>query len=147
MIRPAAGWLAAVLVWILAIGQAAGGHAEAGRGAASCGFADGRPAAGRLLPEGRAWLYRFDPAPLQVGRPFAVDLLACTDDPRDLVGLDAVMPAHRHGMNYRPKLRALAPGTWRAEGLLLHMPGDWRFDFRFRGASGPAEAQATLTLR
>jgi len=39
------------------------------------------------------------------------------------------MPEHRHGMNYRPEVKPLAPGRWRAEGLLFHMPGKWEFVF------------------
>jgi hypothetical protein len=37
------------------------------------------------------------------------------------------MPAHRHGMNYRPSVASLAGGRFRAEGLLFHMPGHWEF--------------------
>jgi cytochrome c peroxidase len=43
--------------------------------------------------------------------------------------VDAHMPAHRHGMNYAPKVTALGPGRWRAEGLLFHMPGRWELVF------------------
>jgi cytochrome c peroxidase len=44
------------------------------------------------------------------------------------------MPEHRHGMNYAPALKALGPGRWRAEGLMLHMPGRWEFVFEIRAA-------------
>ncbi len=47
------------------------------------------------------------------------------------------MPAHRHGMNYKPTVISTLPGTYVAEGFLLHMPGDWRFKFRLAGADGP----------
>ena len=43
------------------------------------------------------------------------------------------MPDHRHGMNYTPAIRALGSGRFRAEGLLLHMPGRWEFVFRVAG--------------
>jgi cytochrome c peroxidase len=43
--------------------------------------------------------------------------------------VDAHMPEHRHGMNYAPKVTTLAAGRWRAEGLMLHMPGKWEFVF------------------
>ncbi|HEV8109104.1 MAG TPA: cytochrome-c peroxidase, partial [Burkholderiales bacterium] len=39
------------------------------------------------------------------------------------------MPEHRHGMNYAPTVKALAPGRWRAEGLMFHMPGRWELVF------------------
>lgn len=72
------------------------------------------------------------PAPWQSGRHFALDIVVCplagATMPRALK-VDADMPAHRHGMNYRPTVQALGDGRFRAEGLLLHMPGRWRFTF------------------
>jgi len=44
------------------------------------------------------------------------------------------MPEHRHGMNYAPEVKPLGPGRWRAEGLMLHMPGKWEFVFEIRAA-------------
>ena len=68
------------------------------------------------------------PSPLPLNRPFALDITLCaqtgapvSDPPK----VDAWMPAHRHGMNYRPTVTALGPGRFRAEGLLFHMPGRW----------------------
>ncbi|MCW5632152.1 MAG: hypothetical protein KIT17_02350 [Rubrivivax sp.] len=69
-----------------------------------------------------AW--RAEPAPLAVGRPFALELHVCPRAAR-LLRVDATMPEHRHGMNYRPSLRPLGEGRWRAEGLLWHMAGRW----------------------
>lgn len=75
-------------------------------------------------------------APIAVGRHFAIDVRVC---PRDasLVAVDATMPEHRHGMNYRPSVRALGDGRWRAEGLMFHMPGRWalRLDVQAAGRS------------
>ena len=71
---------------------------------------------------------RSAPSPLPLNRPFALDITLCaqngtpvSDPPR----VDAWMPAHRHGMNYRPTVTTLGPGRFRAEGLLFHMPGRW----------------------
>ena len=37
------------------------------------------------------------------------------------------MPAHGHGMNYRPmRQRRRRPGHYKFTGLMLHMPGTWR---------------------
>jgi hypothetical protein len=66
---------------------------------------------------------------IEVGKTFAVDLAVCSKTaslPLTL-RLSALMPEHRHGMNNAPSLRIVAPGQWRAEGLLLHMPGRWEF--------------------
>lgn len=63
-------------------------------------------------------------APIAVGRPFAIEVRLCPAD-AVLARVDAVMPEHRHGMNYRPGVKALGAGRWRAEGLLFHMAGRW----------------------
>jgi len=67
----------------------------------------------------------------QISSFFAIDVAACAKTgpaPKSLK-VDAHMPEHRHGMNYAPKVTALGPGRWRAEGLMLHMPGKWEFVF------------------
>ncbi|WP_300297502.1 hypothetical protein [Ferrovibrio sp.] len=75
-----------------------------------------------------------DPMPIPLNAPFAFDIRLCdarmAELPR-LVRVDAWMPAHRHGMNYAPSLTKLDWGHYRAEGLLLHMPGEWEFAFDF----------------
>lgn len=72
------------------------------------------------------------PAPLVSGRHFSLDIVVCPQGGAALplaLRVDADMPAHRHGMNYRPSVRMLGDGRYRADGLLLHMPGRWRFLF------------------
>ncbi len=83
------------------------------------------PAAGQHLAAGdlQAW-WRAEPAPLRVGQPFALVVTLCPAQTQ-LLRVDAHMPEHRHGMNYRPTLQPLGGGRWRAEGLLWHMPGRW----------------------
>jgi hypothetical protein len=113
--------------------------APVGVDAATCGDALG---AGVARAEGErltvAW--RAEPAPIPVGRHFALDVEVCPRAGAAMpakLALDATMPAHRHGMNYAPTLAATGPGRWRAEGLLFHMPGRWELVF----ASGPARAE------
>ena len=72
------------------------------------------------------------PAPLATGRHFALDIAVCP--PAGGAALrslqvDADMPAHKHGMNYRASVAPRSAGLYRAEGLMLHMPGRWRFLF------------------
>lgn len=83
------------------------------------------PAAGQHLAAGglQAW-WRAEPEPLRVGQPFALVVTVCPVQTQ-LLRVDAHMPEHRHGMNYRPTLQPLGGGRWRAEGLLWHMPGRW----------------------
>jgi len=72
----------------------------------------------------------------EVGRFFTVDVAVCAKSAASVetVRIDAHMPEHRHGMNYAPQVKALGPGRWRAEGLMLHMPGKWEFVFEIRAA-------------
>ena len=70
--------------------------------------------------------------PLPVGRHFALDIAVCAAPGTALpasLRVDADMPAHRHGMNYKPTVQALGGGRFVAEGLMFHMPGRWRFLF------------------
>ena len=77
------------------------------------------------------------PWPIIVGRHFAVELAVCAPAaaPR-LLRVDAEMPAHRHGMNYRSSIKALAGGNYLAEGLMFHMPGQWRLIFELGDGAG-----------
>jgi hypothetical protein len=80
--------------------------------------------------------YRTTPAKIEVGQPFVLDLAACAKDSAALperVKLDAQMPEHRHGMNYRPSLVPTGSGSYRSEGWLFHMPGRWEFIFDLGG--------------
>jgi hypothetical protein len=76
--------------------------------------------------------YRWEPDRLEVGQFFAAEVIACRapgpEAVREVV-LDAQMPAHGHGMNYRPTATQLAPDRFRITGLMLHMAGRWRLTF------------------
>lgn len=84
-------------------------------------------------------LYRTLPPAVAVGDHFAVEAVVCPKDATPsptAVQVDAYMPEHRHGMNSRARTVETAPGRYRAEGLMLHMPGRWelRFDVDRAGA-------------
>lgn len=87
-------------------------------------------AAEKLQSATHTILYRAAPA-LRVGEHFTLELAVCPAP--DELRVDAWMPEHRHGMNYRPSVTALGGGRYRAEGLLFHMPGRWEFLFELRG--------------
>jgi hypothetical protein len=82
-----------------------------------------------------AW--QVDGAPIAVGRHFAIRVQVCPAD-AVLARVDATMPEHRHGMNYRPSVTRLGDGRWRVEGLMFHMPGRWelRLDVQAGGTTG-----------
>ena len=72
------------------------------------------------------------PSPPPVGEHFSVDFVVCVNDVvrgDARAQVDADMPAHRHGMNYRASVAPLAGSVYRAEGLMFHMPGRWRLLF------------------
>lgn len=80
-------------------------------------------------------VWQAKPATIVVGQPFALLITLCPADAQ-LLRVDATMPEHRHGMNYRASLKPLGDGRWRAEGLLWHMSGRWelRLDVLAQGA-------------
>jgi hypothetical protein len=103
--------------------------AGASPGARACPItpADGQPLAAG--PVQLAW--RSSSGEVRNGRHFALDVRVCPAG-AGLKSVDASMPAHRHGMNYRPSVQALGHGSegrWRAEGLMFHMAGRWELVF------------------
>ncbi|MFN9104896.1 MAG: hypothetical protein ACK5WT_19495 [Betaproteobacteria bacterium] len=113
--------------WLAALGLASGVAA-----AQTAAPAPAPPAADCPAPEAGAAVieqpglratWRADPAPA-VSRPFALRITLCPAR-AELLRVDATMPEHRHGMNYRPRLQPAGPGAWTVDGLLWHMPGRW----------------------
>ena len=58
---------------------------------------------------------------------------------------DAQMPAHRHGMVTRPKIKAVKPGEYLIEGVKFHMPGDWKLTLDL--LHGKSSAQVAIPLK
>ncbi len=92
----------------------------------------------RTLEAGRYTLaYRASPPEIPLGKHFSLEIAVCANAGAplpDSVSVDAQMPEHRHGMNYKPSIRREAAGRYRADGLMLHMPGRWDFIFELRAA-------------
>ena len=78
--------------------------------------------------------FRPDPVRVEVGAPFALVMNVCNKngEPAELVAIDATMPEHKHGMNYRPVIVPGKDGRYRAEGFIFHMPGRWEVNFDVR---------------
>jgi hypothetical protein len=86
----------------------------------------------RVRSAGAEVAYRWEPAELKVGQFFAAEVVACRapgPEPVGEIAIDATMPVHGHGMNYRPAARRAGAGHYRFTGLMLHMPGTWRITF------------------
>jgi hypothetical protein len=94
-------------------------------------------------------VYRTVPAKVAVGQHFVVETRVCAKGagpaPTGL-RVDADMPAHRHGMNYRAKVSPKGDGRYLAEGLLFHMPGHWRLIFDVERGGKTERLTADLNL-
>jgi hypothetical protein len=116
-----------------AVRRAARALSAAVAGVAACAAAAcDLPPGTRVESERLAVSYWTLPQTIAVGKPFVVELAVC---PRragvnlERVKLDAHMPEHRHGMNYRVKVVSLGTGRFHSEGWMFHMPGRWEFVF------------------
>ncbi len=92
--------------------------------------------------------YRTQPEKVLIGQHFAVELALCAKDGAaapESVRVDAHMPEHRHGMNYKTAVTSIGAGKYRAEGLMFHMPGRWEYIFEVRsgGTAGVPERITT----
>lgn len=88
---------------------------------------------GQVKDGGTVVAYRTKPAKIAVGKPFSIEVVACVDGEKQAapssIKVDAGMPMHGHGMNYKPAERKLAPGHSAFDGMVFHMPGKWQFTF------------------
>lgn len=125
--RAAAGALVlAASLFALPLAAAADCPLDLGRGTGWVVFSD------------RAMIaFRPEPMRIEVGQPFSLLFNVCTrkDNPAELIAIDAHMPEHRHGMNYRPTIVSAGDGRFRVEGLVFHMPGRWELDIDVRAGS------------
>jgi hypothetical protein len=89
-------------------------------------------------------LYRTNPAPLKVGEHFVLEFAVCPAP--ESVRVDAWMPEHRHGMNYRPTITGSGEGPYKAAGLMLHMAGKWELVFEVLAKESVERVVQTIRL-
>lgn len=118
------------------------------RGASAAECAPPPAQAVRLANSGVVLHYSIPDGPVRVGKPFTLLLSACSAAGRPLpvVRADAWMPAHGHGMNYRPTARRTESGLRRYEGFLLHMPGTWEVRVDVAAKDGRARFRIPLVV-
>ena len=103
----------------------------------ACDIPAAFPAQNRIDAKDYVLGYRTAPAKIEIGKHFSVEAVVC---PKGAGGaatalrVDAQMPEHRHGMNYRAKVTPMGDGRYLADGLMFHMPGRWQFVFDVEGA-------------
>jgi hypothetical protein len=130
-------WLAGALCIAATVARGADGH---------CGQSLGDNAT-RLAESGVVLVFKPSIVPIPVGQPFGVDFVLCPSTPApDEVRVDALLPEHRHGMNYRASVRSLGAQRYRAEGLLFHMPGRWDLIFDVRRGNTVLRLSQALQL-
>jgi hypothetical protein len=78
--------------------------------------------------------FRPEPLHVEVGEPFALLFNVCTksNNPAELVAVDALMPDNKQVMKYRPTIVPAGDGRYRAEGMVFHMPGRWELSIDVR---------------
>lgn len=68
-----------------------------------------------------------NPAAAKIGEQFSLTISPCTAKANVILSkINATMPMHGHGMNYRPTITPDGKGNFRVDGMLFHMPGTWR---------------------
>jgi hypothetical protein len=86
-------------------------------------------------------------ASIQVGQPFAIDIAVCALGTVEAIKVDAMMPRHRHGMNYTPKITRVSSNRFRADPLLFHMPGLWRITMKAYRAGKPVHFSLDMSVK
>ncbi len=108
---------------------------------------EAKPGAMRAVSPNAVVLFQPRPAPIKVGELFALDIEVCvTKGELRGVAVDANMPEHKHGMNYKPVVKKSADDTWAATGLMFHMPGRWQFVFDVDTGAGRERVLHNLTV-
>jgi hypothetical protein len=119
--------------------------AAAAGAAAACEPPSGFAARGRLASKDVFVVFRTVPATIEIGRHFSVEAIVCATPASQALRVDAHMPEHRHGMNYRPTVSTTGGGRYVADGLMFHMPGRWELVFDVE-RGGQTERLATDLL-
>lgn len=93
-------------------------------------------------------VFKTQPQPIKVGELFKVDITLCPKvGPLKSIGVDATMPEHKHGMNYKPTIRKNSSDSFSAEGLMFHMPGRWQFAFDVETGAGRERVLYNVDVR
>ncbi len=116
---------------------------------ADCALDLGRGTGWVVFSDHYLMAFRTDPLRIEVSEPFALVVNVCTrrGGPAELLAVDANMPEHRHGMNYRAAIVAKGDGRFRAEGLLFHMPGRWEITFDVRAGDDSERLTHDIILK
>ena len=119
----------------------------AGLAAPTCG--DDLRGAQRLESGHYVLAYRTLPPKPVIGKHFAVEMVACPKADALApagVAVDAYMPEHGHGMNYKAAVKPTGKARYRADGLMFHMPGRWDLIFDLQGTGNTERLTRSIVL-
>lgn len=97
--------------------------------------------------------YKVSPAQVPLNQLFDIELRVVDSKFRDAppddlqVAVDAVMPAHHHGMNVRPTIVKTSKGAWKITGMNFHMPGYWKLSFDLTRGRVTERADFDITVK
>ena len=112
----------------------------------ACGLSQVEPDS---LPGGGEIYLKFTDEDPSVGQFAELELQFCQNGQALVVEdlrLVADMPAHGHGMNYQARIIPGADGNYRIQGLLFHMPGEWRLRIDFTQQRNTHRFETRVTL-
>lgn len=97
-------------------------------GALACPDGDGWQEMTAEMPDSGKAVIRLPDDKVPLNLPFEIEVSVCPINGAQVerFTLNAVMPAHQHGMNYQPIILQSGDGNFVADGLVFHMPGIWR---------------------
>lgn len=89
-------------------------------------------------------LFELPTSSIKISQAFNLKALLCPKEKGASVvraTVDASMPEHQHGMNYKPKIQLASDPAMQAsgarllsaQGLVFHMPGKWQIEFQVFG--------------
>lgn len=81
------------------------------------------------------------PSRIPMAKHFTLEVQLCDKAGASVARLqkvDATMPEHRHGMNYRPRITPLGDGRFGVEGMMFHMAGHWQLVFEVQAGKETA---------
>lgn len=97
--------------------------------------------------------YKITPIQVELNRLFDIEVRVVDSKFREappddlLVAVDAVMPAHNHGMNVRPSIVKTSKGVWKITGMNFHMPGYWKLSFDLTRGKVTERADFDITVK
>jgi len=98
-------------------------------------------------------VFRPSTSPIRVGKEFSLDIIVCPHKgvtaPTSL-RVDATLPEHRHGMNYKPNVWTLQSNPpiarYRAEGMMFHRAGRWELVIEVRAGGQTARLAHSILV-